>query len=374
MNSLRLDKDQIRQSLTKDDVAKILLDLGSEEYKLDRKGNLIFTTVCHGGDSYKLYYYENTQTFTCYTNCGSGKDIYQIVMDAKASQGYEFTFPDAVKYVAEITGKKFSAKRVEKRSSKIDDWDWLNKFKRKPKMTEELPAYDENVLDVFLPYGNDWIDEGITERVANKFEIKYYLKKHQIILVNRDENGRLIGIRSRNTDKDLLEQGLKYVPTIVGNTEYRFPSAFYLYGLYHNKNNISRIKKCLIFEGEKSVLKAEEMYGENNFTVAVLGSNISSWQRDKILSLGVNEVFIAFDKFREKQNDESDEVYEKKLLEYEKRLVRLAHLFTPYVRTYIIYDQEDLLDPTDAPIDKSQEVFEELMKRKIEINTKDVIL
>ena len=304
MKSLRsLDKDKIKESLTEEDIAKILLDLGSDKPKLDSKGNPIYTTVCHGGNSHKLYYYKSTNTFMCYTNCGS-KDIYQVVMDSKASQGFECTFPDAVRYVAKITGKRIVSDRVEKKSDKIDDWDWLNKFKKKPKMTKKLPEYDESVLDVFMSYSNNWIDEGITEKTAQKYEVRYYFKKHQIILVNRDENGRLIGIRSRNTDEDLVEQGLKYVPTIVGNTEYRFPSMFYLYGLYHNKQNISRLKKCLIFEGEKSVLKAEEMYGENNFTVATLGSNISSWQRDKILSYGVDEVFIAYDKFREKKENE----------------------------------------------------------------------
>lgn len=373
MKSLRLDKDKIKNSLTVEDVTKIMLDLGSDEPKTDSKGNPIYTTICHGGNNHKLYYYKDSKSFTCYTNCGGGKDIYQIITDSKNSQGFNYSFYDAVKHVVEITGKKITTNKTEKTTDKINDWNWLNKFKKKPKMTDELAEYNENVLDVFMSYGEHWADEGITKATADKYEIGYYFKKNQITIPNRDENGRLIGIRSRNLDEGLVEQGLKYIPTIVGNTEYRFPSMFYLYGLYQNKQNIQRLKKCLIFEGEKSVLKAEDIYHENNFTVATLGSNISSWQRDKILSYGVDEVFIAYDKFREKKEDESDEKYKERLLNYQQKLVKLAQLFTPFVRTYILYDEEDLLKPKDSPIDRGQKILEKLMKNKFEIKTKDVV-
>ena len=52
-----LDKDAILNSLTKDDVIQIVTSLGSSYPKTDSNGDLIFQSVCHGSDSWKLYYY-----------------------------------------------------------------------------------------------------------------------------------------------------------------------------------------------------------------------------------------------------------------------------------------------------------------------------
>ena len=67
-----LDKDLIKKTLTLSDIENILIDLGSGPSKDDGNGNLIYQTVCHGGDSYKLYYYPNEDggLFHCYTHCG----------------------------------------------------------------------------------------------------------------------------------------------------------------------------------------------------------------------------------------------------------------------------------------------------------------
>lgn len=370
---MRLDKDKIKESLTKEDINTILRDLGAKEPKYDSRGNLIFNTICHNGHggSHKLYYYTDSHNFHCYTNCGN-IDIYELVIKVKEEQGYTYNFYESVKYVADITNKHIGIRDYEEKSSdKVDDWEYLNRFKKHAKPKGELPSYDENVLDVFMPYLNNWIDEGITKDIAEKYEIGYYFKEEQIVIPNRSEDGRLIGIRSRNTDPEKIEAGMKYIPTRVGGNDYRFLSMYNLYGFYFTKEAIKRNKKCLIFEGEKSVLKAEKYYGEDNFTVAVYGSNISSWQRDKILEQNIEEVFIAFDKFREQKEGESDSQYERLLLEYKRRLVRLAHMFSPFVRTYIVYDEFDLLKPKDAPIDRSKETFEFLMKNKFEITTKE---
>ncbi len=373
---MKLDKDKIKESLTEDEVIKILTELGSSHPLKDNQGNLIFSTICHGGSNHKLYYFPSSYNFYCFTECNENRDIYQLVIDAKATQGYNFTFPQAIRYVAEITGRRIVTEKPKGfglESSKIDDWEWINKItKRKPEMTEKLPMFNESILDVFMPYQNNWWDEGITIETANKYEVGYYFSRNQIIFVNRDKEGRLIGIRSRNLDKELVDSGMKYIPTIANGKEYRFASNFNLYGMYQNKNNIKRLRKCLIFEGEKSVLKSEDMYKDNNFTVAVYGSNISSWQKDEILKLGVEEVFIAFDKFRDKKENESDVVYETHLNNYKNKLLRIANMFTPYAKTYVIYDDFNLLSEKDAPCDKGKEVFEQLMKRKYEIKTYDI--
>ena len=52
-----LDKDAILNSLTKEDIIKIVTYFGSSYPKTDSNGDLIFQSVCNGSDSWKLYYY-----------------------------------------------------------------------------------------------------------------------------------------------------------------------------------------------------------------------------------------------------------------------------------------------------------------------------
>src|SRR5699024_10068060 len=150
---MKLDKDKIKESLTEDEVIKILTELGSSYPFKDNQGNLIFSTICHGGSSHKLYYFPSSYNFYCFTECNENRDIYQLVIDVKATQGYNFTFPQAIRYVAEKTNRRIVTEKPNGfglESSKIDDWEWINKItKRKPKMTEKLPMFNESILDVF---------------------------------------------------------------------------------------------------------------------------------------------------------------------------------------------------------------------------------
>ena len=66
------------------------------------------------------------------------------------------------------------------------------------------------------------------------------------------------------------------------------------------------MKKAIIFESEKSVLKYASLFGwDNNISVACCGSNISMYQIQLLLDLGVEEIIVAFDRqFQEKNDDE----------------------------------------------------------------------
>ena len=48
-----LDKDAILNSLTKEDIIKIVMNLGSAYPKSDSNSDLIFQSVCHGSDTWK---------------------------------------------------------------------------------------------------------------------------------------------------------------------------------------------------------------------------------------------------------------------------------------------------------------------------------
>lgn len=360
---MKLDKDKIRESLTESDIKLILRDLGSAEpKKTNGKKELHFQTVCHGGHKHKLYYYPDSKSFRCYTDCQESFDIYELVMKSK-----KITFPEALKYVASLTGKYFSLGSTLSKAESylIDDWNWIDRYKKKEKIKVDLPVYDERVLDVFLPYPHeDWLNEGISYEVMQEFEIGYYQREDKITIPHRSAEGLLVGIRGRALRQEDIDAGKKYMPLTIENRLYNHPTMFNLYGLHKNVHTIQRLRKAIIYEGEKSVLKCNSIYGKNSFAVAISGSNISDWHAKTLINLGIEEVFLALD--RQYKEQESEEAYK-----YAEKLIKYARKFSPYVRTYVLWDEENLLDYRDSPIDKGKEVLEVLMKQKYEIKTKE---
>lgn len=364
---MQLDKDKIKESLTEDEIHTILKDLGSKD---PLQGNQ-FQTVCHGGHKHKLYYYHESKSFHCYTDCSTNMDIFEVVVRAK-----KVSFPQAIHYVANLTGKTFGfSMNVNNHSQeeKIDDWNWLNKFQKKEKVNTTLPTYDERVLELFskLPH-EEWINDGISIETMEEFEIGYYMKQDCITINHRNLQNELVGIRGRMLSEEMVNDGRKYMPLTIENRLYNHMTMMNLYGLNKTQNAVKNLKKIVLYEGEKSVLKSNDFYGEFNFTCAVCSSNISNYHRDIILSLGVEEVFIAFDKFRDREENETEESYLSKIIDYQERLIKLSKKFTSYCRVYVLWDNENVLDYKMSPCDMGKEILEQLMKSKIEITTSGV--
>lgn len=360
---MKLDKDRIKQDLSESDIHKILIDLGSEEPRRDKEGNPIFTTICHEGHSHKLYYYQDSKMFHCYSDCQDNMDIYSLVGKAKKLK-FPQEFPQAVQYVANITGKTIGYNStININKNKINDWDWINKFERKTKPKVELNTYDDRVLDVFLKYPHEeWLDDNISAETMSKYEIGFYITQNKISIPQRSISGDLLGIRGRALNQEDIDAGKKYMPLTIEGKTYSTMSFYSMYGLNHTHEAVRRIKKAIIFEDEKSVLKCEDYFGEDNFAVATYGSNLSDHQVDLLLSLGIEEVFIARDK--EFKDADSDESYN-----YSEKIMRQAMKFVPYVRTYVLYDHWNLLNYKDSPADGGKDVLLELMKRKFEVST-----
>ena len=367
------DIKTIQDSITKEDVIKIAAELGSPEYKVGSSGELIFKSICHGSDSWKLYYYHEPKgkypgrIFHCYSRCSESFSIFELVVRARKHQGIKITFQQAVKYVASITNKMFYVKPGdESLQYRINDWEWINKLKniKKKNSVPRLSEISEHILDIFSYYPHEeWLKEGISEESMKKYQISYWGKENKIIIPHRDIDGRLIGIRGRSLNEDEVKNGYKYMPINIEGKELSHKLGSNLYGLCQNEEAIRRIGKIVLFESEKSVLLCDTFYHQNNFSVAVCGSSISDTQFRIIRALGVREVMIAFDKEYEDPESRAAEVYGNKL-------INLARKFTPYFTVYLLWDEEGLLDMKDSPADKGKEILEKLMKQKIEIKTK----
>lgn len=360
------DKDKIKESLTEEDIKTILFDLGAgEPGPGSNEKEIHFKTVCHGGDSYKLYYYKDSKMFKCYTHCGTPPfDIFELVIRARRSQGITLTFPQAVKYCASITNNMFYS-NVEEKTQKIDDWTWINRLKsvKKRNGVPQLTEINEHILEIFCPYPHEaWLEEGISKESMRKYQISYWVKENKIIIPHRDINGRLIGIRGRALNQEDLDAKRKYMPITIEGNVLAHKLGSNLYGLCQNEEAIQRIGKVIIFESEKSVLLCDTYYQQNNFAVAVCGSTITPTQCLLLRQQKIKEVILAFDKEYVDADSRVAELYGNKIL-------KLARQLTPYFTVYVLWDTENLLGYKDSPADKGQDVLEKLMKSKMEINT-----
>jgi len=341
------------------------------ETKNEIKANTICHNVAHGGMN--LTYYPNTDNddleplFQCYSNCGS-MDIYKFVRTSFSSKGMDMSFPDAVSWVADTTNKSFGFgfghAEVEEVKEIDSDWDWLSRFEKKEKQpTTELITYSDRILDVFDRgyYPPNFLNDNITPEVMRKYDIMFYPYAERIVIPHRHpENGKIISLRSRATRQSDIDAGVKYLPLTIQGHLYSSPSYESLYGYWENKDTIRRLKKVIVFESEKSVMQCEAYFPNNNFSVALSGRNISQRQVDMLMDLEIEEIILATDKMFEKID--TDEC--KQDINF---ILRMARRFTPYVRVFALFDDENKIEYKSSPSDCGREILLDMMKKKKEV-------
>lgn len=366
-----IDKNYLLEHITEEQILQILARFGAVPYGSIKEKEIWFQTICHGGDSHKLCYFRDTKHFHCYTNCGQ-MSLFNLIMKVK-----NCTFLESINFVAKEIGISnrygFNNNTISiagQELRKIEKYVYL----RKPKKYEikHLPHIDDKILAYFEKdvFYSGWIDEGITIETMQCFGIRWYELEKHIIIPHFNMQGELVGIRRRSLQEK--DKNNKYMPERIEGIEYAHSLSLNLYGLDKHKNGILKTKKVVIVESEKSVMLAHDYYGENAFVVATCGFNISNWQRDVLLQLGIEEVILAFDKDYLPQEfedyDEENSDY-KGFLRYIKRIYSLAYKFTAFCRTYVIWDDMGLLGKKDSPFDRGKEVLEILMRHKVEITT-----
>ena len=383
-----ISSKEVMEMLSWEDIQKIMHHMGADEKKTSKDNELLFRSICHHSDSFKLYFYKDSKMFDCKSHCSS-MSLFDVVANVQGFYG-ENSFNQSFDYVCRF----FNIDKNEGKSNKhgfgkqIEDIEnelkILNSHKKKEVKREfkMLPTYKETYLNLYQSYYPiEWLEEGITEEVLDAYGIKMDLLSQQIIIPHRDIFERLIGIRCRNYNSELVESGKKYMPVYVGDKCCSYPMEFNLYGLWKSKDNIIQQKRVVLFESEKSPLKYASMYGiDKNISVAMCSMNFSSYQRDILLLLGVQEINICYDKqyeldkleyFKNKNNKdltEEERIEKKKKINeynsYFKKLLKIYRLVGNYMQMYVIADFDNRLDYKDAPIDRGKETYEELFKER----------
>ena len=242
---------------------------------------------------------------------------------------------------------------------RIDDWNYINFLKGKQKMEskkDEFEVLDDRILNMFQNFHpSSWIEEGITHEVMNVFEIKYCAWQERLVIPHRDQDNNLIGIRGRSFSDDSMMFG-KYAPLLTGNltgkTCFAHALSDNLYGLNLNRECIKRKRKIMLVEAEKSVMQMASYFGlENNYALAVCGSNLAKRQIELILEQNPLEVIVALYKEYEELDSEEYNTWQDKIL---KKFVKVL---SPYVKVSVIVDRDNLLGLKESPTDRGRETF-----------------
>ena len=359
---INYDKIDIKENLEITDIFELLIDWGGEPY-YQSNGVIVSKTICHNHPSddmsHKLYYYDNSKLFQCWTNCG-GFDIFELVRKVMSIQYHqEYDLNMAVRWIA----NRFGISGESVKENELEDWEVIERYSINCQQVEKvvLKEYDSTILDRFnyKVRLTPWLKEGISQESLDRAKIGFYAGGDQITIPHYDSNNRLIGIRGRTLCKEEAERFGKYRPLKIRDILYSHPLGVNLYNLNNSKDNIRLFGKAIIFEGEKSCLQYATMFGnDNDISVATCGSNLSAQQVNLLKEAGAKEIIIAFDRQFKDHNSEEFNLWVKKLKKINEK-------FKNDILVSFIFDKNDLLAYKSSPTDEGKEKFLQLYKNKI---------
>lgn len=358
------DKDKLKEALELEQIYDLLELWGGEPEETDN--GLISQTICHnkpGEGSRKLYYYENTKLFRCYTGCVEPTfDVFDLAIKvAKNQKGLKWELYDAMCFIADYFG--FEGEEQEEKGKELADWSVFSRHKHDEiKLPDKvvLPDYNPIILTRFsYPVIKSWEDEGIKPEIARKHMIGYYAGGMQITIPHLDADNRLVGIRGRYVADDMADRYGKYRPLYVNKTLYTHPLSMNLYNFNHARPQITRNHIALVFESEKACMQYASYYSyDNDISVAVCGSSVSSYHMHLLKEAGASEVVLCFDRQFQAIGDDEFKQLKNKILHIYKR-------YNNTLKISIVFDKNMITSYKASPIDEGPEKFEKLLSERI---------
>ena len=344
-----IDITSLKSQLTDDRIIELMDAMGAPLMKAD-SNNLIFPSICHhGADAInhrpKLWFNQERQVFHCWV-CGLHTDAIGLVQHVK-----HLDFNQAVLYICSVLHLQVGQ---IKQNEQIDNWVELRRFlpNAEPE-PDKLLTYDKSILSLFDHlYPQEWLDYGISADILDKFGIGWYARQ-ACISIPVVFNGQLVGVRGRYTREQDIAKG-KYRPicTLDGQV-LKLATSQVMYGYDQNKAAIEKSRQVVLFESEKSVLKAPS-FGIDN-ALAVFGSNISKQHIQLLLELGVNDVVLAFDSDYKQVGDDEFKFFVVKMK-------KLAAKLKPYFSVSIVYNNQGYdmykCNMMDIPYEQAMKLYE----------------
>ena len=359
--------NKILDMITTSDIVQLVSKFGIPETSIRYYNNqLIMPTGCHneiiGTAKHKLYYYEDSKKFHCYTCCGS-MNPFEFIVQAYRTRGIKYSLSNAAIIIERIIQERlrdgFAVVTPPSNIKKEIEEDWH----------KSLTEYNPSIMNCFSrnkKYLKIWEKEGISFDAMDKFGIKFDMIRNRMVIPIYDDKGVFIGAKVRNFNQEDIENGRKYMPLIHNNEIYTYDKGKILYGLNFNKKNIKNAKRAIIFESEKSTILYESLYVGNK-AVSIGGSNVSIYQTELLRQYKVETVVLALDNDYSLLPNENGE-YDKYFGLY-KMLREANKLDAKGFNVEIVYDWEQtFLENKDAPIDKGREVWNKLYRNRKNFN------
>ena len=347
-----IDIQSLKSQLTEDRIIELMDALGAPLMKAD-SNNLVFPSICHQSDplahSAKLWLYLDSMQYKCWS-CGFSGDAISLVQHVK-----HLDFNQAITYICSTLNLQVG--QIEQ-NEQLDNWSELRRFlpDAEPE-TCKLATYDPTVLSLFDHlYPQDWLDYGITKDILDKFGVGWYARQ-ACISIPVVFNGQLVGVRGRYTrERDVVKGKYRPICTLDGQV-LKLATSEVLYGYDQNKGAIEKSRQVVLFESEKSVLKAPSFNVHNS--LAVFGSNISKRHIQLLLELGVNEVVLAFDNDYKQVGDDEFKFFVVKMK-------KLAAKLRSYFNVSIVYNNQGYdmykCNMMDIPYEQAMKLWESRVK------------
>lgn len=288
-------KEDVKELIEIEDVCTLLEYLDAEPQMYS--DYIIAKTICHNGDSRKLYYYAESGLFKCYTHCEDAFDVFELIQKILDINDLNKAIYWVVNFF-NLTHKLSDAETYDSEDWKIfNRYDKINDIEVKDNKELQYKIYSPAMLEFYpQPEIVSWTKENITKEVCDYMGIRYDPVRGNILIPHKNEYGDLIGIRQRTLVQEEEKYG-KYRPWKYGKQLYNHALSFNLYGLDLAKENIKRAEMAVIGESEKAVLQYLSYFGiKNNICVAVCGNKISKYQFQLLQKYEVKEIVLAFDK------------------------------------------------------------------------------
>lgn len=226
------------------------------------------------------------------------------------------------KLEATKVAQRFSPKKKHRKSSKAEVLpdNYMDRYR-----------WDAQKLSI-------WRDEGISDDSMKRFAVAYDDFSDRIVYPIRNLDGKIINVSGRTVDEQWKEKKLRkytyFKPLGILDT---------VYGLSDNRGFVTASNEIILFEGAKSVMKADT-WGIKN-TGAILTSHLNPYQMKILIKLGCKVVF-ALDKGVDVREDDNIQ-----------RLKR-------YLDVEYIFDKDGLLEDKMSPVDAGEEVWKKLYERR----------
>lgn len=351
-------KEDVKELIEIEDVCTLLEYLDAEPQMYS--DYIIAKTICHNGDSRKLYYYAESGLFKCYTHCEDAFDVFELIQKILDINDLNKAIYWVVNFF-NLTHKLSDAETYDSEDWKIfNRYDKINDIEVKDNKELQYKIYSPAMLEFYpQPEIVSWTKENITKEVCDYMGIRYDPVGGNILIPHKNEYGDLIGIRQRTLVQEEEKYG-KYRPWKYGKQLYNHALSFNLYGLDLAKENIKRAEMAIVVESEKAVLQYISYFGtKNNLCVAVCGNKLSKYQFQLLQKYGAKEIVIGFDRDFEDDDIKGQE-------ELENKLQKIYDKYSSIANISFLYDaQRDRLGYKCSPTDAGKETFLYLFRNRV---------